>query len=105
MEIIGLMVMCFLLGGIGLIAGVIFMLLPKLRRFALAVTIVPASTYFFLIMLSWYELDKAPICGPDPEWDRCPSHFVRISIWAAMLAEVVLLTIACFYLEKVITLA
>jgi len=44
------------------------------------------------MLSSWWLLDRSPICGPDLEWDHCPSHVARIiqlSIWLAATGALV----------------
>jgi hypothetical protein len=78
MEIVGLILGCLKFGVAGIILSAILIPMPKFRRFALSAAILPASSYFLLIILSWLVLDRSPICGPDPEWDRCPSHVAQV---------------------------
>jgi hypothetical protein len=85
-ELIGLALGCILFASGGAALGLIFAFFRKLRPFILPAVVVPPISFLLLMLSSWWVLDRSPICGPDPEWDRCPSHFARIvqlSVWLA----------------------
>ena len=105
MEIIGLILGFLLFGCVGVALCVVFAFIPNLRRFVLPAAIVPASSYFLLITLGWLVLDHSPVCGPDPEWDRCPSHIVHIAMMFVWLLGTACAFMAAVFLQKVLVLS
>jgi hypothetical protein len=105
MEIIGLLIGCLIFIGVGGILGIVFAFIRALRNFVLAVAIVPTISFFLLITLGWLTLDNAPICGPDPEWDRCPSHIAHIVMWFAWGTATILAVFATIFLQKFLVIS
>jgi hypothetical protein len=54
------------------------------------------------MLSSWWLLDRSPVCGPDLEWDRCPSHLARVVQLSAWLAMTGILVIATRYAQKIV---
>jgi len=100
MELVGLAIMLLFLYGLGICLAFGCWFVPKLQRFALPIAIVPAPSILLLTLSSWYVLDRAPICGPDPEWDRCvsaPNRIISLAVW---LAGTSLMASAAFLIQK-----
>jgi len=78
---------------------------PRLRSFALAICATPPLAVAFLFFMGWAVNDSGPVCGPDPEWDRCPTFAVRIAGWVAWTIAVSAVAIGAFWGQKVIQAA
>jgi len=104
MEMYGLVFACLKFAAVGIVLSATFALLPKLRRFVLPAAIVPASSYFLLIVFGWWMLDNSPICGPNPEWDRCPSHLAHTAMLSAWVAGTIFTFFAAMFVQKMIVL-
>ncbi|HZD51062.1 MAG TPA: hypothetical protein VE178_20145 [Silvibacterium sp.] len=104
MELIGLALGCVLLAGAGVVLGLVFALVRSLRRFILPAVVVPPTSFLLLMLSSWWLLDRSPICGPDPEWDRCPSHSARIAQLCFWLLATAVLAIVALILQKLAVL-
>jgi len=103
MEIFGLI----WITGVALVFSTIFAVIlwfyQPTRPFSLSVWTTPPIAVSSLILIRWLILDRSPVCGPDPEWDRCPSARDNAFTWAAWLLLVVLVATVVFVVQKLVT--
>jgi hypothetical protein len=85
--------------------GFLSLLRPRLRRFALAICTTPPAAVAFLFFVGWAINDSGPVCGPDPEWDRCPSFAIRIAGWLAWTLGIFAVAVGAYWGQKVIEAA
>ena len=85
--------------------ALISLLRPRLRRFALAILATPSAAVALLFLAGWAINDSGPVCGPDPEWDRCPSFAIQIIGWFAWTITVSAVAICAYWGQKVIQAA
>ena len=102
MELIGLTLFTTAALACSICAAYLCLIIRPLRRVCLAVLVTPPFAVFSLYMIWWGVNDSAPVCGPDLEWDRCPSNTARILGWTAWLAVVVGSAIASYFLQRVV---
>lgn len=102
MELIGLAIMLAGLSVLSLASAAAFMAFRPLRKLALAIALVPPCSYLILVLSRWAALDSGRVCGPDPEWDRCPSTISNFGSLAAWLIGTSVLAFASFQLQAVL---
>ena len=82
-------------------AAFLCLIIRPLRRYCLAVLLTPPLAVFSMFMIGWTVLDSGPICGPNPELDRCPSVMARIIGWTVWLALVIGFAVASYLAQRV----
>lgn len=102
MEFIGLAIGCILFACGGVVLALIFAFVRRLHRFILPALAVPPISFFLLILSSWWLLDRSPVCGPDPEWDRCPPHFFRVVQLGVWLVATGVLAALMTFAQKIL---
>jgi hypothetical protein len=85
-EFIGIFCFTALALVISLCIALLFRFIAPLRRFSLAIFLSLPACVVSMFLVGWTVNDKASVCGPNPEWDRCPSTTARVTGWAAWLA-------------------
>ena len=105
MEFFGLAIFTFISLTISLGLALLSLLRPSLRRFALAILATPPAAVTLLFLMGWAINDSGPVCGPDPEWDRCPSFAIRIVGWFAWTVGVLAVAVGAYWGQKVIQAA
>ena len=100
MELIGLMIGAVIaaVGG-ALIAGII-MIFPKLRRFALAAGVLPGAALAMVFVTSSIVYDHSAVCGPDAEWDRCPSLIAKVVLWSCSLIGTATIVAVSYWVQR-----
>jgi hypothetical protein len=82
-------------------AAFLCVLIRPLRKFTLAVLITPPVAVFSLFLMWWIVLDSGQVCGPDPEWDRCPATTIRIIGWICWFVLVSGSALAAYFAQRV----
>jgi hypothetical protein len=72
------------------------------RRFVLAILLTPPIAVILLYLCSWSVLDSGAVCGPNPEWDRCPSDTARIAGWSIWAGATVVTACGAYWAQKVL---
>jgi len=71
----------------------------------LAILITPPATVVLFFLCGWSILDSGSVCGPDPEWDRCPTSLARVLGWSIWAAATLLTVIGAYWAQKVLEAA
>ena len=83
-------------------AALLCVIFRPVRRFCLAVLVTPPFAVFSLLFMRWGVNDSAPVCGPNLEWDRCPSITARIIGWTVWLTLVIGLAVTSYFMQRVV---
>jgi hypothetical protein len=71
-----------------------------LRKFSLAFLTTPPVAVFSFFICGWGINDSGTVCGPNPEWDRCPSVGARVLGWSAWLGIVLAVAAGSFWIQR-----
>lgn len=93
---------CF---GISSVLALIALIFRPLRRFSLAVFSAPPAAASLLFLTRWSVIDNSQVCGPDPEWDRCPSTYANTMGLIAWVIGIIVVAVAAYLVQKVIQAA
>lgn len=93
---------CF---GISSVLALIALLFRPWRPFSLSVFSTPPEAAVLLFLTRRSVIDSSPVCGPDPEWDRCPSTSANIVGWAAWAIGIIVVAVAAYWVQRVIQAA
>jgi energy-coupling factor transporter transmembrane protein EcfT len=104
-EIYGLILGTGAASVVGAALAILVFFRRSLRRFALALFATPALSFPALILIRWTVLDNAPICGPDPEWDHCPSNLANAEGWIAWIVCAIAIAFGSYWAQRVIVTA
>ena len=80
--------------------AIISRLIRPLRRFSLAILITPPIAVLFFFICGWTIVDSGTVCGPDPEWDRCPTMVARVLGWSVWLVIVLFVAGGSFWIQR-----
>jgi len=105
MEIIGLMIMTLTSLAISSALAAVAFLFRLSRRFCLTILATPPFAVASLIMIRWSVLDGGRVCGPDPEWDRCPTVTSSIIGWAVWILGIMIAASAAYLAQRVLQAA
>lgn len=105
MELIGMTLFAMTAGGLAAAAAAAAMVFRSSRRFALAILATPPVAVILLFLCGWSILDSGPVCGPDPEWDRCPSWQARTLGWSLCAVAILLTAWGASLAQKVLEAA
>jgi hypothetical protein len=105
MEDYGLILYTLCCLGISSVLSLIALIFRPLRRFSLAVFSTPPAVAVLLFFTRWSVIDNSRVCGPDPEWDRCPSTYANIMGWVAWVIGIIVVAVAAYWAQKVIQAA
>jgi len=101
MELIGQAFFTLAALAFSISAAFLCLLIRPFRKFTLAVLVTPPIAVFCFFLMGWIVLDSGPICGPDPEWDRCPTTTIRIIEWICWLGLTTGSAIAAYLAQRV----
>ena len=104
-EIYGLVIFTSVAAMVSLAVACLVMFFRNMRRFALAALITPPAAVFALILCRWAVLDSGPVCGPDPEWNRCPSTTASVTGWVVWIVGSIAIAAGAFLLQRVLEAA
>jgi hypothetical protein len=99
LELIGFALLTSVTIALSTALAFILGLIPAFRRYVLTTLITPPVGIVSLILIRWTILDKAPVCGPDPEWDHCPSGTANIVGWAIWIVLVCVIATSSFWIQ------
>jgi hypothetical protein len=91
--------------GISSVLALITLIFRPLRRFSLAVFSTPPAAAVLLFITRWSVIDNSRVCGPNPEWDRCPTTAADVMGWVAWTIGVIAVPVAAYWLQRVIQAA
>lgn len=100
MELIGLFIHAVVTFFVALGAALLAIAIRPLHRFALAAFLTPPAAVISLILIRWTVIDSAPVCGPDSEWDRCPSPFSQGAGWVAWLLVTIAVALIGYWAQR-----
>ena len=103
MEIIGLIWMTGVALALSTVLTVIAWFFRRTRPFSFALWVTPPFAIASLIMIRWSVLDASRVCGPDPEWDRCPTALASSAGWASWFFIVILIAALAFVTQIAVT--
>jgi len=93
---------CF---GISSVLALITLMFSRLRRFSLAIFSTPPAAAVLFFLTRWTVIDSSPVCGPDIEWDRCPSTQADTLGWLAWGLGIITVGVGAYWLQRVIQAA
>lgn len=105
MEDFGLIM--YTLGSLGVssVLALAALLFRRLRRFSLAIFSTPPAAAILFFLTRWTVIDNSPICGPDPEWNRCPSTQANMLGWSAWVLGIIAIAVAAYWAQRAIQAA
>ncbi len=103
MELIGLVLMTGVALVCSTVIAVVAWFFRSTRPFSLCLWVVPPIAVISLILIRWAVVDSGPVCGPDPEWDRCPSSIANFVGWAVWLFVVLFTAGSAYLLQRILT--
>ena len=103
MELIGQAFFTLVALACSISAAFFCFLMRPFRKFTLSLLVTPPIAVFCLFLMGWIVLDSGPICGPDPEWDRCPGTTIRIVGWICWLGISTGSATAAYFAQRVFT--
>src|SRR5271170_4977495 len=71
-----------------------------LRRFTLAALALPAISLPLALIIRWSVLDSGAVCGPNPEWDRCPTATASLFGWVVWIAGTIAIGIGAYWAQR-----
>jgi hypothetical protein len=104
LEIFGLIWMTGVVLTFSTVLAVMAWIFQRVRSLSLTLWVTPPFAIASLILMRWFVLDSSPVCGPDPEWNRCPSILANSIGLACWLLGVVLIASTAFVVQKVIVI-
>lgn len=104
-EIYGLVIFTSVAAMVSLAVAYVAMFSRTMRRFALSILITPPTAVVTLILCRWAVLDSGPVCGPDPEWNRCPSTMASVTGWVVWIVGSIAIAAGAFLLQRVLEAA
>jgi hypothetical protein len=102
MELIGQALATFEALAIAAGVAIVALIFRPFRRLAPAVFLTPPSSVFLFFVCRWATIDRGAVCGPDPEWDRCPTIFANIAGWIAWGIGTVAIAFGFYWLQQLI---
>lgn len=105
MEFIGQALFSLLALGLSAFLSILALMVRPLRPVALAILLTPPSFVFLFFFMAWTLNDLGPVCGPDPEWDHCPSFATRLLAWAILLLATSITAISAYWAQRVLAAA
>jgi hypothetical protein len=105
MELIGQAIYTALALGASTLVALFALLFRPLRRFIFAIVLTPPVSVFFLFLCRWVVIDNAPVCGTNPEWDRCPSATSNWLGWTVWLVGTVAIGIGAYWAQRAVQAA
>ena len=104
-ELIGMALFTIVAGAFAIGLAILAMRFRRSRPYALAILVTPPIAVILLFLCGWSILDSGTVCGPDPEWDRCPTTLARILGWSIWVASTMVTAYGAFWAQKVLKAA
>ena len=100
MEIVGLAIsgavaLCF-----SLALALTALAFRSLRRFLMMLLITPPTAVLLYYFTAWTLIDNSPLCGPNLEWDHCPSIGARVLAFISLSLAVAVVAFAGFWAQR-----
>ena len=100
MELIGQALFTLTAIAVSVVLALVSRFLRPLKKFSLAFLTTPPAAVFFFFIFGWAISDSGVVCGPDPEWDRCPSVRARLLGWSVWLVIVLAVAGGSFWIQR-----
>jgi hypothetical protein len=97
----------FTLGSLGVssVLALVALLFRRLRRFSLAIFSTPPAAAILFFLSRWTVIDNSHVCGPNIEWDRCPSIQANMLGWLVWVLGIITVAVAANWAQRVIQAA
>jgi hypothetical protein len=105
MELIGMALYAIVAGAFATGPAILAMGFRSSRRYAVAILVTPPVAVILFFFCGWSILDSGTVCGPNPEWDRCPTPLARALGWTIWLAFTLLTAYGAYWAQKVLKAA
>lgn len=105
MEVIGMALYAIVAGACAAALAAGAMGFTISRPYALAILLTPPVAVILFFFCGWSILYSGPVCGPDPEWDRCPTSFARVLGWSCWVAATLLTAFGAYWTQKILEAA
>ena len=105
MELMGMALYAIVAGAVAAALAAGAMGFKISRRYALAILVTPPLAVILFFVCGWSILDSGSVCGPNREWDRCPTSLARGLGWSIWVVATLLTAFGAYKAQQVLRAA